>query len=237
MSIPYISIIVVLVTGTAAIGFLLFIVRSMFTATRGRKIGRYTNPRQALVVLDIQEGYVGTASRQPVTHLPPGHVIGTVNRLIELAERVRMEVVYVRQVFGSDLIVRLHGGRRQGRVVVDRRIKKINDHDFAKNRTDAFSNRQFEQFLIDRQVDELFLVGVDAAYCVYYTALGGINRGYRVTVVTDGVRSRKKMADVIERYSHKGIGLITSDELAGRITAIAPPGYLPFSSPTIFSKR
>jgi nicotinamidase-related amidase len=189
--------------------------RSMFMSTRGKRIADYPNPRKALVILDIQEGYAGTAVRQPVTAPPPNGMLATVNRLIDRAAGTGMEVAYIRQVFGNNLFVRLHGGRRQGRVIIDRRIKVINGNDFAKNRTDAFSNRNFEQLLIDRQVNELFLVGVDAAYCVYYTALGALQRGYRVTVVRDAVMSRKAMTEVLERYRRRGIGVITSDELLG----------------------
>jgi len=191
------------------------LVRSMFTATKGKKIAAYPDPRKALVVLDIQEGYSGTNSRQPVTSRPATGMIATVNRLIEKAAESCMEVAYVRQVFSNSLFVRLHGGRRQGKVIIDRRIKVINGNDFEKNRTDAFSNRQFEQLLIDRHVNELYLVGVDAAFCVYYTALGALNRGYRVTVITDAVMSRNSMADVLERYRRKGIAVITSEQLAG----------------------
>ena len=94
-------------------------------------------------------------------------------------------------------------------------FRSINGNDFEKNRTDSFSNRQFEQLLIDRQVGELYLVGVDAAYCVYYTARGALNRGYKVTVVTDAVMSRHSMAGVLERYRRNGIGVITSEILLG----------------------
>jgi nicotinamidase-related amidase len=191
------------------------LVRSMFMATTGKKIAAYPDPRKALVVLDIQEGYSGTDSRQPVTSRPATGMIATVNRLIEKAAESGIEVAYIRQVFSNNLFVRLHGGRRQGRVIIDRRILVINGNDFAKNRTDAFSNRQFEQLLIDRHVNELYLVGVDAAFCVYYTALGALNRGYRVTVVTDAVMSRNSMEDVLERYRRKGISVITSEQLAG----------------------
>lgn len=187
--------------------------RSMFMATRGRKIAAYPEPRKALVVLDIQEGYAGTNARPPVTRPPTGGMLFIVNSLIDKAAESGMEVAYIRQVFSNNLFVRLHGGRRQGRVIIDRRIKKINENDFEKNRTDAFSSRQFEQYLVDNQVNELYLVGVDAAYCVYYTALGALNRGYKVTVVTDAVQSRKKMADVLERYRRKGIAVITSEQL------------------------
>ncbi|MDD2897243.1 MAG: cysteine hydrolase [Desulfuromonadaceae bacterium] len=190
--------------------------RSMFMATNGKKIERYQNPRAALVVLDIQEGYSGTDGRQPVTAPPANGLIANVNRLIDFAPLAGMEVAYIRQVFSNNFFVRLHGGRRAGKVIVDRRVKLINNNDFEKNRTDAFSNRDFEQLLIHNQVNELYLTGVDAAYCVYFTALGALNRGYKVTVVTDAVASRNKMENVLKRYQRKNIGIITSGQLINR---------------------
>jgi nicotinamidase/pyrazinamidase len=191
----------------------MMMLRSMFIATRGRKIAAYLNPRKALVVLDIQEGYSGTTTRKLVTRPPTSGMLFIVNSLIDKAAESGMEVAYIRQVFSNNLFVRLHGGRRQGRVIIDRRITVINSNDFEKNRTDAFSSRQFEQFLIDNHVNELYLVGVDAAYCVYYTALGALNRGHKVTVVKDAVLSRKNMATVLERFRRKGIAVSTSEQL------------------------
>jgi nicotinamidase-related amidase len=213
MSMKIIALILVAAFSALALVAAAMLVRSMFMATRGRKISRYPEPRKALVVLDLQEGYAGTTARQPVTIPPATGLIATVNRLIDKAAESGMEVAYIRQVFSNNLFVRLHGGRRQGRVIIDRRIEVINGNDFEKNRTDAFSNQQFEQLLIDGQVNELYLVGVDAAYCVYYTALGALNRGYKVTVVTDAVMSRHSMVGVLERYRRKGIGIITSRQL------------------------
>lgn len=187
--------------------------RSMFIATRGNRIQSYHSPRKALLVLDLQEGYGGTNPRQPATAPAAGGVLDTVNRLIGMAAEAGIEVCYVRQVFSNNLFVRMHGGRRVEKIIVDRRIVKINNNDFEKNRTDAFSNRLLEQFLIDRQVNELYLTGVDGAYCVYYTALGAINRGYKVNVVLDAVASRSDMNKIVELYRSKGIGIVTSREL------------------------
>ena len=191
----------------------LVIYRSMFVATTGKKILPYDKPRKALLVLDLQEGYGGANPRQPATAPAAGGLLDTVNRLIGMAAETGMEVVYVRQVFSNNLFVRMHGGRRVEKVIVDRRIVKINDNDFTKNRTDAFSNRDLERFLIEHQVDELYLTGVDAAFCVYYTALGALSRGYKVTVVRDAVATRSDMNTLIERYKRKGIGIVTSREL------------------------
>ncbi len=222
MSLTLLLLILVSILGTLFLVALSMLVRSMFMATRGKRIAGYPDPRSALVVLDLQEGYAGTNSRQPVTIPPTNGLIATVNRLIDGAAASGMEVAYVRQVFGNNLFVRLHGGKRQGRIIVDRRIRLINSNDFEKNRTDAFSNGEFERLLINRQVNELYLVGVDAAFCVYYTALGALNRGYKVTVVTDAVRSRNDMARVLERYRRKGIGVITSEELLALTRRISP---------------
>lgn len=60
---------------------------------------------------------------------------------------------------------------------------------------------------------ELYLTGLDGVYCVYKTALGGMNRGYNVTVVTDAVISSKKMEDVLKLYKENGVATITSDML------------------------
>ena len=57
----------ILVPGLVAV---IMMIRSMFIATKGRRIAAYPDPRKALVVLDIQEGYDGTNTRQPVT-IPP----------------------------------------------------------------------------------------------------------------------------------------------------------------------
>jgi nicotinamidase-related amidase len=187
--------------------------RSMYVATTGKRIGTYRNPRKALVVLDIQEGYSGTDARQPVTASAATGMIATVNRLIDSAAAAGMEVAYFRQVFSNNLFVRLHGGRRAGKVIIDRRIKVINGNDFEKNRTDAFSNRRFEQLLVDSEVNELYLTGVDAAYCVYFSALGALNRGYRVFVVIDAVASRQNITEVVDRYRRNGIGVVTSEQL------------------------
>jgi len=197
----------------AAVG--IYILRNMFIPTRGRRIGTYATPTRALLVLDIQEsGHAPDLPFPANTRL--GRMITAVNRLVDCFEQAGGEIAYIRQVFSNNFVTRLHGGRiLAGRLEprICRWVKVVNSNDFAKNRTDAFSNRQLERFLIQRQVDELFLVGLDAAFCVYYTACGALNRGYRVTVVSDAVMTGRDMNKVLERFRRKGIAVISSAEL------------------------
>ncbi len=192
--------------------------RSMFLPTRGKQITRYPKPTRALLVMDIQES---SGNREPFTAPPPsttpfGRMIRTVNLLIDHFTESGLQIAYVRQVFTSNFITRLHGGRIvTGRMTpsICRWVKVVNSNDFAKNRTDAFSNRQLEHFLIDHQIDELYLVGLDAAFCVYYTALGALQRGYRVTVVTDGVMTGRNWDQVLYNYRRKGIRVMESSDV------------------------
>jgi nicotinamidase-related amidase len=222
MSLLSLTAIVLTVIAGLALLFAVYVLRNMFLPTRGKRINSYPNPTRALLVMDIQEsggGRQSASSPLPAT-TPFGRMILSVNTLIELFDHVGLEVAYVRQVFSSNLITRLHGGRiLAGRLEprICRWVNVVNNNDFAKNRTDAFSNRQLEKFLIDRQVDEIFLVGLDAAFCVYYTALGALNRGYRVTVVTDAVMSGRDMDRVLKRYHEKGISVMESREIIMKV--------------------
>jgi nicotinamidase-related amidase len=207
-----------------AILFALYVLRNMFIPTRGKQIANYQNPTRALLVMDIQEsgGNKQASARALPVNTPFGKMIQSVNRLIGSFDGAGQEVVYVRQVFSSKIITRLHGGRiLAGRMEprICRWINIVNNNDFAKNRTDAFSNRQLEQFLIDHQVDEIFLVGLDAAFCVYYTALGALQRGYRVTVVTDAVMTGRNINRVLQRYHKKRIAVMNSQEIVMKINA------------------
>jgi nicotinamidase/pyrazinamidase len=200
----------------------LFVAWNMFIPTRGKRINSYPHPSKALLVLDIQESGAVKAATVPLpTNTPFGGMIEAVNRLIECFDSAGLEVAYVRQVFSNNLISRLHGGRiLAGRLEprICRWVKVVNANDFAKNRTDAFSNRQLERLLVDRQVEEIFLVGLDAAFCVYYTALGALNRSYRVTVVTDAVMTGRDMSRVLKRYRDRGIAVMNSRDVVALLS-------------------
>jgi len=200
-------------------GAFLFAAKKIYAPTEGRRISRYANPQKALLVIDVQEDYTGLKGRQPVPFKNAEAQIATINGLIESASKAGMKVAYIRQVFENNFIVRLSAGRAidgMPGTELDSRIKVINRNNFTKKISDAFSNQRLEEFLIQNQVDEVYLVGLDAAYCVYYTALGALNRGYKVSVVKDAIMTRKRMDDVLKTIKKHGILLTTSSEITGR---------------------
>lgn len=213
----YVLITLVVVVAVIAVA-VLSVAKKMYTPTQGKRIGSYINPRKALLVIDVQEDYTGLKGKQPVLFKNVEGQIAAINKLIDNASASGVKVAYIRQTFDDNFIVRFLIGRTiEGRkgVELDSRIKVINQNDFTKKMSDAFSSPQLDDFLIKNQVDEVYLVGLDAAYCVYSTALGALNRGYKVTVVKDAIMTRKNMSDVLKRYEKDGILLTSSKEIIG----------------------
>ena len=194
------------------------VMKKMMTPTQGQKIAAYANPQKALLVIDVQEDYTGLKGKQPILYKNVEPQIAAINDLIDRASKAGLRVAYIRQIFDDNFITRLLGGRTiEGKpgTELDSRIKMINRNDFAKKFSDAFSNPRLDDFLIGNQVSEVYLVGLDAAYCVYNTARGALNRGYRVTVVKDAIMTRKNLGDVLKRYQKEGIMFTASKDIAG----------------------
>lgn len=189
--------------------------------TIGRTIARYDNPQAALLVIDIQEDLTGTTAHSRFGYKNAEQFINTVNRCIAAAAARGLQVVYIghecpdtlicRLAFGGRLLQGGEGSRQDDRLMI------VSGHYFAKERADAFSNSQLEEFLIANKVDSVFVVGLDAVGCAYKTALGAVNRGYKTTIILDAVRTiRKKTADELAAlYRKSGIEVTESATFIG----------------------
>lgn len=63
--------------------------------------------------------------------------------------------------------------------------KKV--YQFNKNRYSAFQNTNLDNFLRERHVNELWLVGVCTDICVLHTAVYAYNLNYQLTIPSEGV--------------------------------------------------
>jgi len=57
----------------------------------------------------------------------------------------------------------------------------------VKKDNGGFTNTDLEDTLIKMKVREIILIGINANGCVQDTAMGGINRGYKITTVLDTI--------------------------------------------------
>jgi nicotinamidase-related amidase len=194
--------------------------------TRGEKIDKYSNPQKALLVIDIQEDYTGTAAKPPFPFRDSEKLIAVVNKIIAEAPRKNIVIVYIKQEFAgfwgtifSRVFAKGTAIKGNPGAEIDKRISLSSDHIFSKPKGDAFANPELGSFLIKNQVNDLYLVGLDAEYCVYATAQGALNRGYTVNIITDSVlwdghilQTDEKRDKIIKKYKESGIILRSSGE-------------------------
>ncbi len=193
------------------------IIMPFMTATKGAKIAKYANPQKALLVIDVQEDFTGTTAKPPLPYKNSEKIISRINEIVSAAEAKKYEIIYIKQEFaGAAVLISklfVNGTALKGSpgVEIDKRVKIVSKNIFPKSVGDAFSNPEFEKYLISNSVDELFLTGLDAEHCVHLTAKGALNRGYKVNVLTDALllRNEGKWEGLLKLYQEEGLKLIS----------------------------
>lgn len=76
-----------------------------------------------------------------------------------------------------------------GSQIIEELAAKEGDKIIAKRRYSAFFGTDLDLYLREKEVDEIFLVGVCTNICVLYTAADARNINYKVNIYKDGVAS------------------------------------------------
>lgn len=183
-------------------------------SSKGIAIGTYENSKKALLVLDMQDDFIGEKARMPVMKNETAELINVVNRAIEKNKAEGNIIVYIRNAFPKTDISNLF---RNNAALEGTPGTNINDailieseNIFDKKVPDAFSNIEFEKFLIKNQVNEIERVGVFADQCVFYTSKSALNRKYKVYYVKNGVagNSEKAKENAVKRIEKAGAEII-----------------------------
>lgn len=188
------------------------------TISSGEPIAEYDQPTSALVVIDIQEGTTGEKSITDGYIQQADSFIQSVNDVIEWADSSTMPVAYIYHETTNWLLnLATKNALAQGSpgAKIDQRINIISDNLFSKHKMDAFSNPALDEFLINHKVKTLYVVGLDAAYCVNKTVFAAKNRGYQIFIIEDAVISDKpsKKQEMIEKFQSEGMQIIQSNDI------------------------
>ncbi len=174
------------------------------------------NNNKALLVIDIQEDATGKTTNTPYKNSK--ELIENVNTVINNSEKEGITVIYIRHQLNNNILNKIIMGNRFIKGTpgseIDSRIKIINSNIFSKDKGDALSNIELDNFLMQKKINEIFIVGLDAKACVYKTAIGAIKRGYKAVVLKDAIvtSNMEKMPRILDKYSRKGILLTSSDK-------------------------
>ncbi|MDR2941387.1 MAG: cysteine hydrolase [Treponema sp.] len=204
------------VVGVVVITIAIFTATSLYVSspTKGTAISVYDNPRSALLVIDVQNDTTDNTAMYGDT----AGFVRKVNQAVAVAEQSGMEIIYVKNVYGGNPLVSIlsRGRYRRGTngAELAENLRVVNGNIFSKSIGDSFSSKDFEDYLISKEINTLYIVGADAAACVFNTARGGTNRGYIVYVIEDAIITINEatIALMIKQYHSLGIETINLAE-------------------------
>jgi nicotinamidase/pyrazinamidase len=166
--------------------------------------GRY------LIVLDIQEFH----KKNKLQDSTVKEMIRNVNSLISHFDTAH--IIYVKAT-GKALSITLKGFSVDTLPAppFDNNLTIVGSNIFSKIEGDAFTSPELIIFLESRNAKEIVLTGLMAEKCIYDTALGGISRGFDMTIVQEGIvgSTPKKKEGAINEMKEKGIKFIPISDI------------------------
>ena len=190
------------------------------TPTSGPSIKFEGRSGTALLIIDVQSDFTKeTGSRK----WEPDYLqarIANINALGELARINGWPVIAVRHVFQgwyTNLLVRLLarglGAKGSGGLQMDPRVTVEPDFDLEKSKGDAFSEQVLSKILKTRQIDHVIIAGLDGNACIKSTAIGALNRGYRVELCDPAILAYNQKAWSLQKAALQEMGAVVSQDI------------------------
>lgn len=163
--------------------------------------------RAAVVIMDFQQGIVGTVAREPD---------GTVQRAASVLEAARAAAVPVIHVVHR-------GGRFEAEspdvAICEGVAPREGERVFTKTRAGSFSTTGLDVLLRETGRDQLVLMGVATSGCVLSTLRWAADLGYRLVVVKDACDDADEEVHRVltEKIYPRQASVVTAAEFAGAL--------------------
>jgi len=152
----------------------------------------------ALLVIDIQKDNVSDQGPYPFDPEKTENLISAVNVLSNQAQSKDIPVIFIRQIFSTFLGKLLSRILLKGITIkdepgceLDERLETEGAITIDKQQQNAFSGTDLNSILQSRGVNEIYICGLDGAYCVAETAKGGLRNNFDVTLLDDAIITNK----------------------------------------------
>jgi len=175
--------------------------------------------KKALLIIDIQKDFTGENAKMPVESNQATQMIANLNRIIDKSTDLNLTVIYIGNEYSKFDILNIFRNfaaiKETDGINMDNRLHIVTKNYFSKNKMNAFSNPKLNEFLKDKNINEVFIGGLFAEACIYGTTKGAIKNKYLATILTDCIATNTevKRNKMIEKYKKMGAKTITSNEL------------------------
>lgn len=196
---------------------LIIVQKNESIVSKGKPIKKYIEHNYALLVIDIQEATTGEFSMYPFFKTNSDNLIKNINQIVESFNSQNNPVIYVRSEITNPLTNLINSSYAKGSLGAknDKRLKIVSGLEVVKSGKDSFRNTNLDSILTNNKVNELYIVGLDAAECVSATVEAAQNRNYKVNLVAEAILSKsKEMKDsMIVNFKYRGARVINIDSL------------------------
>ena len=196
-----------------AVNFFIF-QKTAVQVSKGSPISKKDTVKQALLVIDIQEGTTGSYSDEDYYKSKSEDLISTINQIADSSAGHNIPVVYIKNEIHNFLINILNDTYAPGSPgsKLDKRLKIVSDIILNKDKGDAFSNPALDSLLIDNEISNLVITGLDLAHCINSTILAAQNRNYNISLISDAVLAKSdSLKEVwLDEFSKSGVEVIPS---------------------------
>lgn len=198
------------------VGNYLIVKKSSSEISKGKPIIQSDSIKQALLVIDLQEGITGKSSTTDFFISNSEALINIVNQIIDSSYINNIPVIYVKNEITNPLINILNNSMEKGSpgAELDQRLKIVSDYIINKDKGDAFSNPLLDSILLKNDINKLVFTGLDLAQCVNSTILAAVNRNYKICVISDAVLTNPDSLKngILENFKHSGLEVISRNK-------------------------
>lgn len=195
------------------VGNLIVFEQNAKIVSKGEPIKNYTKTNPALLVIDIQEATTGEVSMIPFYKSESERLIENINILANTFSKQNLPVIYIRSEISNPLINLLNSSYAKGSLGanLDNRLKIVSGFEIVKSRNDAFFKTALDSVLVKNQINQLYLVGLDAAHCIKVTVEAAQNRNYKIGLIKEALLSESvEMRDsMFVEFAQQGIEIST----------------------------
>jgi nicotinamidase-related amidase len=177
--------------------------------TEGVPIENRDPGRQALLVIDIQEGTTGSTSGNERYVSQSDSLITYVNRLVQEGKDKGWTIIWVRSEVVNPLLNMLNNTLARGSegAKLDGRLMRTAGLEVVKRRNDSFNRTSLDSILEKEKIGHLVIAGLDAEHCVLSAIQAASSRGYGLTVYRETVIADEEgiMNEMFNTYEALGV--------------------------------
>jgi nicotinamidase-related amidase len=183
--------ILVLIVLILSVNYIIF-QKTVLKISEGESIAQKDTVKQALLVIDIQEGTTGKSSSEEYYILKSEELINTINQIADSSVKNNIPVIYIKNEIRNFLINILNDTYAPASPgsKLDARLHLVSDIILNKDKSDAFSNSALDSILIKNEINKLMFTGLDLAHCVNSTISAANNRNYDICLIRDAVLAK-----------------------------------------------